>query len=108
MYKLITYTDKLGADVFLRWLDGLKDVRAKARISARLIRLENGNFGDCRAVGEGVWELKIDTGPGYRVYYAIEHNRVVLLCDGGTKNTQKADIGRAIDRWMEWKARAKS
>ena len=68
---------------------------------------ENGNFGDCRFVGGGVWEQKIDWGPGYRVYYAIEGKRVVLLCDGGDKRTQDADIERAIDRWNEWQQRSK-
>ena len=107
MYKIVTFTDGSGKDVFLLWLNALKDIRARARIAARIIRLENGNFGDCRPVGDGVWELKIDTGPGYRIYYAIESKRVVLLCDGGTKGTQKADISRAIDRWKEWQERAK-
>ena len=96
-----------GQDLFARWLDGLRDRQAQARIAARLIRLNNGNLGDCKPVGDGVWELRIDWGPGYRVYYAIEGKRVVLLCDGGDKRTQTADIGRAIDRWKEWQQRGK-
>jgi len=105
MYQLNHYTTAEGADLFARWLDNLRDKRAKARIAARLLRLQNGNFGDCRAVGEGVWELRIDWGPGYRVYYALTGKRVVLLCEGGDKRTQSADIERAINRWREWQAR---
>ena len=54
-----------------------------------------------------VWELRIDSGPGYRVYYAIEDKRVILLCDGGDKSTQSTDIKRAITRWNEWQTRSK-
>ena len=106
MYELRHYTDENGDDLFGLWLGGLKDRQAQARIAARLIRLSNGNFGDCKSVGSGVWELRVDWGPGYRVYYALEGARVVLLCDGGDKRTQKADILRAIGRWREWKERA--
>jgi putative addiction module killer protein len=86
-------------------LDNLRDRQTQARVSARLIRLKNGNFGDCKFVGDGVWELRVDWGPGYRVYYAVESKRVVLLCDGGDKRTQAADIARAISRWKEWQKR---
>ncbi len=96
MYELRHYVSQQGEDLFVQWLEGLRDRHAQARIAVRLVRLENGNFGDCRSVGEGVWELKIDWGPGYRVYYAIEDKR-----------TQPADIGRAIDRWKEWRQRNK-
>jgi len=71
MYMLLYYTDRDDEDLFGRWLGGLSDIRAQARITARLSRLENGNFGDCKPAGDGEWELRIDTGPGYRVYYAI-------------------------------------
>ena len=105
MYKLKHYTITDGMDWFAQWLDSLRDQQASARIAARLLRLQNGNFGDCRAVGEGVWELRIDWGPGYQVYYAVADPRVVLLCEGGDKRTQTADIERAIARWREWQAR---
>lgn len=105
MYDLRHYVDREGQDLFARWLDRLRDRQAQARVAARLIRLKNGNFGDCKPVGEGVWELRVDWGPGYRVYYAIEGKRVVLLCDGGDKRTQAADIARAISRWNEWQKR---
>ena len=104
MFELLHYQKKDGPDLFGLWLEGLKDRQAKARITARLLRLHNGNFGDCKPVGEGVWEQRIDWGLGYRVYYAIENKRVVLLCDGGDKRTQDADITRAIGRWKEWQS----
>ena len=74
-----------GADLIGRWLNQLSDNQARARVAARLIRLHNGNFGDCRSAGAGVWELRIDWGPGYRIYYAIDGKHVVLLLEGGDK-----------------------
>lgn len=108
MYELRHYLDPEGRDLFAQWLDGLKAQQAKARVAARLLRLHNGNFGDCKPVGEGVWELRIDWGPGYRVYYAMAGKQVILLCEGGDKRKQPADIGRAISRWNEWRQREKT
>jgi putative addiction module killer protein/probable addiction module antidote protein len=73
------YLTESGKDVVGEWLTGLKDVRARAKIATRIARLEAGNFGDCKPVGEGVCELRIDWGPGYRVYYAIIGTEIVLL-----------------------------
>lgn len=87
MYDLRHYLSQDGQDLFARWLDSLGDKQARARVAARLMRLNNGNFGDCRPVGSGVWELRIDWGAGYRVYYAIAGKRVILLCEGGDKQT---------------------
>ena len=95
MYSLVHYQTLDGHYLFAEWIGSLQDIKAQARIAARLLRLENGNFGDCRPVGGGVWELRIDWGPGYRVYYGIAEKRVILLCEGGDKRTQKADIVRA-------------
>ena len=105
MFDLIHYADADGKDHFGRWLESLSDVQAQARVSARLIRLHRGNFGDCRAVGEGVWEIRIDWGPGYRVYYVIAGKQAILLCEGGDKRTQATDIQRAIARWKDWQQR---
>ena len=105
MFDLIHYADADGKDHFGRWLESLSDVQAQARVSARLIRLHRGNFGDCRAVGEGVLEIRIDWGPGYRVYYAIAGKQAILLCEGGDKRTQATDIQRAIARWKDWQQR---
>jgi putative addiction module killer protein len=105
MFDLIHYADADGKDHFGRWLESLSDVQAQARVSARLIRLHRGNFGDCRAVGEGVWEIRIDWGPGYRVYYAVAGKQAILHCEGGDKRTQATDIQRAIARWKDWQQR---
>ncbi len=107
MYELRHYVDLSGQDLFLHWLDNLKDRQAQARVAVRLTRLENGNFGDCKPIGGGIWELRVDWGPGYRVYYVIEGKHVVLLCEGGDKRTQTADIARATARWNEWQTRSK-
>ena len=81
---------------FVKWIDGLRDIRARARILARIERLSQGNPGDVRAVGEGISELRIDYGPGYRVYYKrIGQNRIVLLI-GGDKGSQARDIKKAL------------
>ena len=105
MYSIEYYIDSSGNSPFEEWLDGLTDVQAQARVSARLIRLENGNFGDCKPINDGVWELRIDWGPGYRVYYALARDHAVLLCAGGDKRTQSADVKRAIERWRNWQRR---
>ena len=81
-------------EVYARWLDGLKDVRA--RVLVRVERLVAGNPGDVRPVGEGVSELRIDYGPGYRVYFKRQGRTVVVLLTGGDKRTQSADIETAL------------
>lgn len=83
-------------DLYARWLDGLRDIRAKARIQARVERLATGNPGDVRPVGEGVSELRIDYGPGYRVYYKKQDQKIILLLAGGVKRTQMNDIKTAL------------
>src|SRR5882724_1129629 len=86
----------LKTDLFDRWFRGLRDVRAKVRIDERIERLEAGNPGDVKPVGSGVSEMRIDYGPGYRLYFVRHGNvRIVLLC-GGDKGSQKRDITRAI------------
>jgi putative addiction module killer protein len=82
-------------DVFLKWLRGLNDVRAVARIQIRIDRLSLGNMGDVKAVGEGISELRIDYGPGYRVYFKKTGKKLVLLLCGGNKLSQTADIKTA-------------
>lgn len=83
-------------EVFSRWLAKLRDDEAFARIHARTRRLILGSFGDVKPVGKGVYEMRIDYGPGYRVYYTLVGSLVVLLLVGGTKKTQQSDIDRAI------------
>lgn len=83
-------------DRFAHWLDGLSDIRARARVQARLDRLAEGNPGDVKPVGEGVSELRIDHGPGYRVYFRQRGRTVVILLAGGIKRTQAQDIKAAL------------
>ncbi|MDP3091839.1 MAG: type II toxin-antitoxin system RelE/ParE family toxin [Nitrospira sp.] len=82
--------------VFARWLDGLRDVRTRARVLVRVERLADGNPGDVKPVGEGVSEMRIDYGPGYRVYFIQRGEEVIVLLAGGDKRTQEADIQRAL------------
>jgi putative addiction module killer protein len=83
-------------EAFAQWLDGLRDVRARARVQVRIERLAAGNAGDVEPVGEGVSELRIDYGPGYRVYFKKHGREVVILLAGGDKRTQSADIKTAL------------
>ena len=83
-------------EVYARWLDGLRDVRARARVLVRVERLAAGNPGDVRPVGEGVSELRIDYGPGNRVYFKRQGGRIVVLPAGGDKRTQGRDIETAL------------
>lgn len=83
-------------ETFVLWLDVLRDIRARARVQARIERLAAGNAGDAAPVGEGVSELRIDYGPGYRVYFKKHGRAVVILLAGGDKGTQTADIKTAL------------
>ena len=83
-------------DAFDKWLKGLRDLQAKARIFERIRRLRDGNPGDVKSVGTGVSEMRISYGPGYRLYYTRRGKALVLLLCGGHKSSQKADIARAI------------
>lgn len=99
------YLTRDGKDPIADWLRKLRDVRAKAAIIRRLNRLEQGNLGDFKPLREGVHELRIDVGRGYRVYYARSGKTVMLLLCGGAKRTQDADIDRACDYWRDWQGR---
>lgn len=81
--------------VFADWLDHLKDDLAVSAIAKRLARVQIGNFGDAKPVGDGVREMRIHYGPGYRIYFQVRHNELVLLLCGGDKSSQKRDIERA-------------
>jgi putative addiction module killer protein len=82
--------------VYAKWLDGLRDIRARARVLARVERLAMGHPGDVKSVGEGVSELRINYGPGYRVYYKRQGHELVILLAGGDKNSQSRDIKTAL------------
>ena len=90
------------SDEFADWLDGLDDRRASARILARLTSAEHGNFGDCEPVGEGVSEMRVHFGPGYRVYFTRSGQTVYVLLCGGDKSTQAKDIKTAKRLAAEW------
>ena len=92
-----------GIEPYWEWLDGLGDRNIRARILARIDRLEDGNFGDHRSVGEGVLELRMDFGPGYRVYCGQEGSVIILLLCGGDKSTQAEDISRAKAYWRMYR-----
>lgn len=105
MFEVRFYTTTSGKNTVEEWLESLRNARTEARIAARIDRLAAGNFGDCKPIREGVWELRIDFGPGYRVYYAMAGRSVVLLLRGGDKRRQDADIERAIEYWNDYKQR---
>jgi putative addiction module killer protein len=107
MITIWHYLTPSGKDLFEEWFDALADENAQARIAVRINRLAAGNFGDCKPLQEGVWELRIDWGPGYRVYYGMTGKTAVLLLCGGDKRKQNADIARAITCWKDYKERSK-
>lgn len=96
-----------GDDPFQEWLDRLKDLRGRIAIQRRVDRLTSDNFGDHKSCGHGVWELRIDVGPGYRVYYAMDGRIAVILLCGGDKRSQQADIADATAFWKEYQRRMK-
>jgi putative addiction module killer protein len=98
------YVTQAGKDAVGDWLDGLND-NARARVATRIDRLALGNFGDCKPLREGVSELRIDWGPGYRLYYAMLGRTCVLLLCGGDKRKQSVDINRAIECLKHYKER---
>lgn len=83
-------------DTFAKWIDGLQDIRARARILVRIERLAAGNPGDVKPAGEGISEMRIDYGPGYRVYFKKIGQKIVILLAGGDKNSQSKDIKIAL------------
>ena len=105
-YEIDYYVTEQGGKPFKDWLEGLRDVQGRARIRVRLDRVRLGNLGDHRSVGAGVQELRIDYGPGYRVYFGTEGQRVVLLLPGGDKSSQPRDIARAREFWQDHQRRS--
>lgn len=105
MYRVEHYLTANEKDLYIDWLGRLRDRQAKVAVVRRVARIEQGNFGDHRFCREGVWELRVDMGPGYRVYYALAGRCVVLLLCGGDKDSQDADIDRAVCCWRDWQRR---
>ncbi len=105
MYEIRHYLTANEEDVYLDWARKLRDVTARIAIDRRVNRVETGNFGDHQSCRDGVWELRVHVGAGYRVYYAIAGKEVVLLLCGGDKRTQSKDIDRACGYWQDWQRR---
>jgi putative addiction module killer protein len=105
MYEIRHYLTVNEKDVYLDWFLKLRDVTAKIAINRRVNRIELGNFGDHKFCRDGVWELRVDVGAGYRVYYAVVGKEVILLLCGGDKRTQDSDIDRAYEYWQDWQRR---
>jgi putative addiction module killer protein len=108
MYEIRHYLTEDDKDVYLNWLRKMRDTVARIAIDRRINRIELGNFGDHEPCRDGVWELRINVGAGYRVYYAIAGNEIILLLCAGDKRTQNADIKRACEYWADWNRRAKN
>jgi putative addiction module killer protein len=107
-FEIRRYRTATGTEPFTEWLAEMVDRHAKARILARLERLESGNFGDVKFLRDGVSELRIDWGPGYRVYFGRHGRAVIILLCGGDKRKQSADIRKAVELWQECTRRQKA
>ena len=103
--ELREYVTEDGRNIFRTWISKLKDKAARARVRVRLNRVRLGNFGDAKSVGEGVGELRIPYGPGYRVYFGLDGQAVVILLIGGIKQSQSKDIELAHRYWADYKRR---
>lgn len=99
------YSAITGKQPIILWLESLKDNKIRYRIKERLDRIALGNMGDCKSVQKGVFELRLDFGPGYRIYYGEENNDVIILLCGGDKSSQKQDIKKAIRYWEDYLTR---
>ena len=104
-FEIRHYLTAEGEDVFPNWLESLGDIATRARIEVRLARVERGLFGDVRYLNDGVSELKLDFGPGYRIYYGKEGSKIIILLCGGDKSTQRKDIKHAIEYWKDYQTR---
>jgi putative addiction module killer protein len=105
--ELRYYTDSEGRKPLIGWLEALRDVKGRAQIRARLARVESGNLGDCKPLRDGIMELRVDLGPGYRVYLSRQGPLLVLLLCGSDKGDQDRAIKLAIEYLNDWKERGK-
>ena len=101
--QIIIYADENGHEPYRSWIDSLKDKKGQQRIRARIRRLGEGLYGDCDSVGEGVSELRMFFGPGYRVYFGEDADNIVILLCGGDKDSQSQDIKNAKEYWKGYK-----
>lgn len=104
--RIKEYVDEAGKSPFDKWLNSL-NAPAAAKVTVALTRIELGNFSNVKSVGAGVHEYKIDFGPGYRIYFGKDGEKLVILVGGGTKKKQQSDIAAAKERWKSYKRRKK-
>ncbi len=104
--EVLEYLEPGGRSPYAEWFDGLNPPAA-AKVVIALVRLGHGNFSNVKGVGSGVLEYRIDFGPGYRIYFGRDGERVILLLGGGTRKRQQKDIANALDRWQDYKWRKK-
>jgi len=104
MVEVREYLDRRGYSPFAAWSDRLNR-EAASKVAAALARIQQGNFSNVKGVGAGVYEYRIDFGPGYRIYYGRDGERLVILVGGGTKKRQQEDIAAALSRWHDYKQR---
>jgi putative addiction module killer protein len=102
--KIVEYLAVNGASPFRNWFDGL-DSRVAAKVTTALIRMGMGNISNVESVGGGVYERKIDYGPGYRIYFGMDGKELVILVGGGTKKRQSQDIETAREHWADYKTK---
>ncbi|SLM32133.1 conserved hypothetical protein [Desulfamplus magnetovallimortis] len=107
MKKIVHYITSDGKSIFQGWFRTLRDRRAKINITKRLTQAKKGSFGDTKSIGDGVHEMRINYGPGYRVYYANDLETIIVLLCGGDKSTQDEDIKTAKKYWAEYKQEKK-
>ena len=107
MVEVHEYLDRRGYSPFGAWSDRLNK-EAAAKVAAALARMQQGNFSNAKGVGNGVYEYRIDFGPGYRIYFGKDGDRLVNLVGGGTKKRQQEDIAMAVARWHDYKQRKKT
>ena len=101
-YTVIHYQVN-GRDIFEEWLDNLRDTKTLQAIDRVIYRIQQGNFGDHKPCRDGVWELRINAGAGYRIYYSINGKEIILLLCGGSKRTQTQDINKAVEYLKKYK-----
>ena len=106
MVEIREYLDRAGHSPFAEWRSGL-DVEARRKVTTALYRIGLGNLSNIKGVGAGVYECKIHFGPGYRIYFGKDGDRIIIVLGGGTKQRQQNDIRTALDRWADYKQRKK-
>jgi putative addiction module killer protein len=106
--QIVFYADADGNEPFQIWIDALRDIQGRRRIIKRIFRVQQGNYGDVESIGEGLSELRLFFGPGYRVYFGEDADNIVIILCGGDKSSQNRDIENAKAYWLEYQINAKT